>query len=137
MDRIQIFLLLLVAMVALWLLWQGTKQWLRRSIQVEASSLSDERPTLLYFGSDSCAPCRLQQTPIVASLRQKMGEEAHFEEYDAVACQDLARKFRVLTVPTTVVLSPCGDVVAVNHGLAPAETLKRQLDEAANNCMEA
>lgn len=46
----------------------------------------------------------------------------------------LVRHYRVLTVPTTVVVAPCGDVVAVNYGVALAEKLQHQLDQAARAC---
>jgi len=134
MDRLQILFLALIGMGALWLVWQGAKLWLRRGIRMEGDALGIEGPTLLYFSSDACAPCRLQQAPAVASLRQVMGKRAHFQEYDAIEYQDLARQFRVLTVPTTVVLSSCGDVVAVNYGVTDADKLQHQLEEAVEDC---
>ena len=134
MDRVQILLLALIGLAALWLAWQGAKLWLRRGIRVEGDVLGIEGPALLYFSSEACAPCRLQQAPAVASLRRMMGERARFHEYDAIEHQDLARHFRVLTVPTTVVLSSCGDVVAVNYGVTDAGTLQHQLEEAVEDC---
>jgi thioredoxin-like negative regulator of GroEL len=134
MDRLQIVFLALIGVGALWLVWQGTKLWLRRGIQADGLSLKNDQPTLLYFSSDGCAPCRLQQAPTIVSLRQAMGERAEFQEYDAVEHPELVRQFRILTVPTTVVMSPCGDVVAVNHGVTTAEKLQDQLDTAADTC---
>jgi hypothetical protein len=37
----------------------------------------------------------------------------------------------VLTVPTTVVIAPNGEVVAVNYGVTQAKKLQRQLAAAA------
>jgi len=130
MDRLLVLLVTLMGMGLLWLAWRGIKLGLRHSIRVDHLLLSEDRPTLLYFYSHDCAPCRLQQTPILNSLRQAVGDGIRFCEYDAVAHPDLARRYRVLTVPTTVVIAPGGEVVAVNYGVAQADKLQRQLAEA-------
>jgi thioredoxin 1 len=123
-------------MAALWLAWQGAKLWLRRSIRVDRETLNDERPTLLYFSSSDCAPCILQQSPILASLREVLGDCVNFQEYDAVAHPDLARRYRVLTVPTTVVITPDGEVSAVNYGVTQADKLHRQLEAATDGLQD-
>jgi thioredoxin 1 len=132
MDRLAILAIAIAGMVALWLAWQGAKLWLRRSIRVDQETLNDDRPTLLYFSSPDCAPCILQQSPILASLREVFGDCVNFQEYDAVAHSDLAGRYRVLTVPTTVVITPNGEVTAVNYGVAQANKLHRQLEVAAD-----
>lgn len=134
MDRLQVVFLALMGMGLLWLAWQGAKLWLRRGIRVEATALSDDRPALLYFSSENCAPCRLQQAPAIAALQQSMAGRARFQEFDVLEHPTLARRYRVLTVPTTVVLAACGDVVAVNHGVTRADKLQRQLDQASDAC---
>ena len=131
MDRLIIMLVALAGMGVVWLSWRGIRFWLRRSIRVDQEIQIDDRPTLIYFHSHDCVPCRLQQSPILASLRQALGDCVHFQEYDAVASPDLARRYRVLTVPTTVVIAPGGEVVAVNYGVAQAEALQHQIEEAA------
>lgn len=131
MDRLLVLLVALAATGVLWVVWQGIKLRLRRSIHVDRVTLNDGRPTLLYFHSDDCAPCRLQQRPILASLQQRMGESVRFQECDAVAHPDIARRYRVLTVPTTVVIAPGGKVVAVNYGVTRADKLQRQLADVA------
>ena len=131
MDRLVILLIALAGMGGLWLAWRGLKSGLRRSIRVDGEVLNDGYPTLLYFHSDDCAPCRLQQSPILASLQQDFGDCVHFQDYDALAYPELARHYRVLTVPTTVVIAPGGEVVAINYGVARADKLRRQLEEAA------
>ena len=134
MDRLQLLLLAFACMLALWLAWQGAKLWLRRGIRVDTGSLAPEMPTLLYFSNESCAPCRLQQAPAIDLLRQRMDGRAYFQEYDTLEHPDVARRYKVLTVPTTVVVASCGDVVAVNYGVTPADKLRHQLDEAEDAC---
>jgi thiol-disulfide isomerase/thioredoxin len=136
MNRLIILLIAIAGMAALWLAWQGAKLWLRRSIRVDQETLNDDRPTLLYFSSPDCAPCILQQSPILASLREILGDCVNFQEYDAVAHPDLARRYRALTVPTTVVITSNGEVVAVNYGVTQANKLHRQLEAAADGLEE-
>jgi len=128
MDRLAILLGAIAGMGALWLVWRGVKSWLRNSIRVDQETLNDNKPTLLYFSSPDCAPCHLQQSPILASLQETLGDCVSFQEYDAVAHPDLARRYRVLTVPTTVVIAPNGEVLAVNYGVTQANKLQRQVD---------
>lgn len=136
MDRLVILAIAVAGMAALWLFWQATKLWLRRSIRVDQETLNDDRPTLLYFSSPDCAPCILQQSPILASLRELLGDCVNFQEYDAVAHPDLARRYRVLTVPTTVVIASNGEVTAVNYGVTQADKLHRQLEAAADGLQD-
>jgi len=128
MDRLAILLGAIAGMGALWLVWRGVKSWLRYSIRVDQETLNDNKPTLLYFSSPDCAPCHLQQSPILASLRETLGDCINFQEYDAVAHPELARRYRVLTVPTTVVIAPNGAVLAVNYGVTQANKLQRQVE---------
>ena len=46
---------------------------------------------------------------------------------DTTIVPDLARRFGIFTVPSTVVLDQSGRVLAINHGLAGAGKLARQL----------
>ncbi|RME80353.1 MAG: thioredoxin [Caldilineae bacterium] len=85
------------------------------------------RPAILYFTTPDCAQCRFQQRPALARLQQTWGEAVHILTLDAIEHDDLARHFHVLTVPTTIVLDTHRNVIAVNHGLAPAERLEAQL----------
>ena len=130
MDRWLTLAVALASAGLLWLAWRGIKHWLRNSIRVDMAGITDDRPALLYFYTDDCAPCRWQQSPILVSLREALGESVRFQEYDAVAHADLASRYRVLTVPTTVVVTPAGQVVAVNYGVTQAAKLKRQIAEA-------
>lgn len=132
MDRLTILLVAIAGMAVLWLAWRGIKLWLRHSIRVDQETLNDDKPTVLYFSSPDCAPCHLQQSPILTSLHETLGDCVSFQEYDAVAHPDLARRYRVLTVPTTVIITPHGEVVAVNYGVTRAEKLQRQLEMATD-----
>jgi hypothetical protein len=55
------------------------------------------------------------------------------DKVDAIAERDLADRFHVYTLPTTVVMSRDGAALHVNYGYAAAPKLERQLAEARSN----
>ncbi len=86
--------------------------------------LDPTRPTVLYFWTADCHQCRTAQAPTLRRLAQQA--PIHVVPVDAVTERSLADRFGVLTVPTTVVLTPDGTVRAVNHGFASLATLRSQ-----------
>jgi thioredoxin 1 len=86
------------------------------------------RPTLLYFTTPSCAPCKTVQRPAIQRLAEQLGERLQVVEIDASADPDLANQWGVLSVPTTFILDQKGRPRHVNHGVAPAEKLLRQIE---------
>jgi len=93
--------------------------------------LPPDRPALLYFTGASCSICHTAQRPAVNVVAAELGEQAVVHELDVADHPALARTYRVMTLPTTVVLNPAGVVSAVNPGFAPAARLKDQLLAAA------
>ena len=85
----------------------------------------DAQPSLLFFTAEWCAQCKLSQSPILVQLAEITGVPVR--TVDAVAEEELARHFGVMTVPTTVVLDRGRRPVAVNYGLASLQTLQAQL----------
>ena len=82
--------------------------------------------TVLYFYTNSCGACRTEQKP---TLQRLVAQDSNVvvREIDAVTERKLAKRFRVLTVPTTVVLDHMGHVVAINNGVADQRTLQEQI----------
>ena len=113
-----------------------TRWWLHRRLQglsqqdfaeaVQSLALP-ARPAILYFTTANCAQCRFQQTPALERLRQSWGESVHIRKLDAIEYDHLARRFGIMTVPSTVVLDRQRRLVAINHGLADTTRLDRQL----------
>lgn len=87
--------------------------------------VNGEEPYILYFTGESCSVCRTHQEPALARLGS-----VRIDKVDAVAERDLADRFSVYTLPTTVVMSAAGTALHVNYGYAPAPKLERQLAEA-------
>jgi thiol-disulfide isomerase/thioredoxin len=126
--------LVVVGVVAWWVgrLWLG---WRVRRMAVQASPpqleqiVLEPKPAFLYFTTDSCAQCRLQQTPILSQLAASTGVQIH--RLDAVSQTDLTKFYGVMTVPTTVLLDRQRRPVAVNHGLASLQKLQAQVASTA------
>jgi thiol-disulfide isomerase/thioredoxin len=113
-----------------WRWWQA--QRLRRLAAAEAvaplpAEIDGSKPAVLYFTTADCAQCRLQQTPILAQLQNKVDVVVH--KLDAIEQEALARFYGIMTVPTTVVLDQRRQPVAVNHGVAPLQKLQAQVRE--------
>lgn len=85
------------------------------------------RPTLLYFTTPTCAPCKTVQRPAIQRLSEQLGDRLHVVEIDASANPEMAGQWGVLSVPTTFLLDSSGKPRHVNHGVAPVEKLIKQL----------
>jgi thioredoxin-like negative regulator of GroEL len=91
----------------------------------------DGRRALVSFSTPSCAACHTAQAPAVKAVESQLGPESvRVIKIDAARQPDVARAFGVLTVPSTIVLAPSGQVVAVNQGFAPSRRLVEQLQRA-------
>jgi thiol-disulfide isomerase/thioredoxin len=87
--------------------------------------INGEEPYILYFTGDSCTVCKTHQEPALARLG-----DVRIDKVDAVEERTLADRFRVYTLPTTVVMGADGSALHINYGYAPAPKLERQLAEA-------
>ena len=93
-------------------------------LPVAATSASTE-PYILYFTGENCTVCRTHQEPALAKLAG-----VRIDKIDAIADRQLADRFHVYTLPTTVVMSGEGRSLHVNYGYAPTTKLERQLADA-------
>lgn len=127
-------LVVLIAVVLLFGLLRLAWNWLRwRQIAgvVVGREAAADRPTLLYFSGEWCAPCRYQQAPIIERLQAELADDVVVRAIDAASNTALASRYGVLSVPTTVVISSSGRVVARNTGVVDDATLRCQLSKAA------
>jgi hypothetical protein len=89
-------------------------------------------PYIIYFTGENCSVCRTHQEPALAKLAG-----VRIDKVDAIAERDLADRFHVYTLPTTVVMSPEGRSLHVNYGYAAANKLERQLADARSTDLRA
>jgi thioredoxin-like negative regulator of GroEL len=88
---------------------------------------SNGHPSIIYFTTPDCAPCKSVQRPAILRLKQDLGEQFDLVEIDASQQPDLARQWGVLSVPTTFILDRQGKPLHVNHGVTRAEKLRSQI----------
>jgi len=135
-------LLLVVVAVAVAVSIVAVTEWNRRKVglltKTEAAETwqslgeaPDGRRALVSFSTPSCAACHTAQAPAVKAVEAHLGAEVvRVIKIDAARQPEVARAFGVLTVPSTIVLAPTGQVVAVNQGFAPSGRLVEQLQRA-------
>lgn len=129
-ERLLIMLLLIGAGVLIYRLL--TRRQLNRVAQTALSDpllaeVKSGTPTIVYFTTPTCAPCKFQQTPILQRLQTELGEHLRVIRVDATQDPDAATRWGVMTVPTTFVLDRQMQPRSVYNGVVDAETLKREL----------
>jgi thioredoxin 1 len=119
-ERLALVLALCVAAVSAYYLFRQLH--VRRMATAPAAG----RPTLLYFRADHCATCPTQGR-FVEQLASQWGEGLRVERVDAERDPDTAARYRVFTLPTTILIDGDGRVREVNYGLADAHKLAKQV----------
>ena len=128
--------------VALWLvIWSG-----RRFVESRRQAVLNAAPAplpsvpglnssagaapvqILNFSSADCSQCFKLQAPALRRLLEARSGDVAILNVDAPNTPDLAKRYQVMTVPTTVVLDANGQAQAVNFGFAPTERLLAQVD---------
>ncbi len=135
LERILILLAVSALCYAGYIALRGASTWRLRTLQTSRAPQDDSPlteivavgPALLYFTTDTCAQCRFQQAPILQQLQTQVAALSVIT-LDAVQRQELARHFGILTVPSTVLLDGQRKPVAINHGVAPLQKLRAQVD---------
>lgn len=85
------------------------------------------KPTIVYFTTPECAPCKTVQRPALSKLLTLTDGSVEVIEIDATQRPDLAKKWGVMSVPTTFLLDARGDARYVNNGVTRVEKLMEQL----------
>jgi len=93
----------------------------------------DGRPSLVVFSTPSCTACRTAQYPAVEAVARRFGQALRILSIDLSRRPAVGQAFRVLTAPTTVVLSGDGRIASFNHGFVPAEQLEAQVGAARSS----
>ncbi len=132
MERIALFVViasLLAFGFTLLRRWQVRRVARTAAQDALLASLRPGVPTIVYFASPHCAPCRTQQKPILRALQAELGEGVQIVEVNALEDTEAASRWGVFSVPTTFVLDGQGTPREVNYGVARLAQLKRQLQK--------
>ena len=133
LERLVLAAVLLVAGFAA---YQGfTRHHLRRIAERAPydpvlQGLTPGVPTVVYFTTPTCIPCRTQQQPALALLQDELGSGVQIVKIDATQDPDAAGRWGVFSAPTTFVLDRNWNPREINHGVADADKLKRQILKA-------
>jgi len=115
-----------------WLFNQFSKTKLSNNTKDNPFNL-DGRPTILYFTTPDCVPCKTVQQPALKKLEDQLGNtNLQIVRVDATEDPILARQWIVMSVPTTFIIDQHGRVKHINHGVANFEKLHRQLSAIKN-----
>jgi thioredoxin 1 len=121
----------LVVAAGLGLLWFGWHYYKARVIEsIQTSDILVGKPNLLYFTAQYCTACKFQQSPIIEAITSKFGDSITVNRVDVTDHPELASHYKVLTLPTTIVVSEQGEVTHINRGVAALEQLEMQLQSS-------
>lgn len=133
---------LVLVTILLWLLvWSGRRfvETQRRRALAAAPIISGKNNVdanaslslvrILAFSSADCRQCHELQIPALQRVLDARGSKVSVAEVDAPNSPDLTQRFRVLTLPSTVVMDAKGRAHAVNYGFANTQLLLDQVDE--------
>ena len=101
-----------------WMLKLRTKNLLADLGPIHSGAL-----VLVYFTTPTCVPCKTVQRPAIQRLSETLGNDLHVVEVDATEQPELASRWGVMSVPTTFLFDPRGQLRHVNHGVTRAEKL--------------
>ena len=126
LERIVIAVALVGLGVLAYRLLLSTQRW--QAAHASGRDRTLGRPALFVFTSPTCAPCKLQQMPIVDRLMVSLSDRIDLRLIDVTEQPDVAAQFGVWSLPTTIVLDDEGRVEAINQGVASEKKLREQFE---------
>jgi len=135
---IRVGALVLVSMFVVLVVWSGRRfveAQRRRALAAvplspgvdTSASLSQVR--ILAFSSGDCRQCHEMQIPALQRVLDARGSKVSVAEVDAPNSPDLTQRYRIMTLPSTVIMDASGRAHAVNYGFANTQRLLDQVDE--------
>ncbi len=103
----------------------------RRAARGSLRRAATGRAAVLAFTSPTCAPCKLQQLPIIDRILLDWRDKIEVEIVDVTAKPEMAAQYGIWSLPTTIVLDAQQQVVAINQGVAYEHRLREQIAQAA------
>jgi len=124
---ITLFVLILAA-IGMWVVRRKGIQ--RAQNAIHHLGITPGIPSIVYFWSPGCHPCRNAQKPVLERMVEEYGEEnLRLISYNVDESSDVAKAWGVMTIPTTFIVDQNGEVLCANNGLATEGMLHRQLGE--------
>lgn len=98
----------------------------RQRIGAALTGAASGQPTLLYFWSAACGLCPAQRRYVEQVARQ-WSDRLAVRFVNADEEREQTAVYQILTLPTTIILDPQGQVQTINYGLTPARKLSEQV----------
>ena len=97
-----------------------------REEDFESQVLKSELPVILDLGAEWCPPCKILD-PILEEIAKEYEGKAVVAHIDVDQAPNLARQYRVLSIPT-VIFFKNGEAVETSIGAVPKQQLTEILD---------
>lgn len=127
-------ILMLVGVFAYWIVSRRQLATIAQSVTLDPilRHLRAGIPTIVYFTTPMCIPCKTQQQPALNKLATELGDNGiQIVQIDATQDPSAAQRWGVMSAPTTFVLDAGFYPKHVNHGVADSNKLKQQLGISA------
>ncbi|MGC8628626.1 MAG: thioredoxin [Candidatus Micrarchaeia archaeon] len=93
----------------------------------EQEVLKSDKPVVIDFWAEWCAPCRIF-TPILEEAEKEYEGKVKFCSVNTDENQDIAIKYSIMSIPTAMLFEK-GVPKAMSVGAIPKEDFKKWLDE--------
>jgi thioredoxin 1 len=91
-------------------------------------AIDSQKPVLIDFWAEWCAPCR-RQSSIIEQLADELDGTAIVAKLDVDANPELAGQFSVMSIPTLVTMK-AGKIVGSKTGVTSREELLKMISSA-------
>lgn len=123
-----------VGFLALWTF--GVEKLTDRAFATSSSPLPEvskplapgQKVTFLELGSVGCRPCEAME-PVMQTVRDKYGKRVEVTFHDVKKDPSIARKWRVVLIPTQIFLDPTGREVFRHEGFFALEEVEKVLQQ--------
>jgi|SRR5271157_1252605 len=129
LTRAALALAIILSGFGIYLFYNWTLKLRTRNLLAALAPIHSGAFVLVYFTTPTCVPCKTVQRPAIQRLSQMLGNDLHVVEVDATEHPELASRWGVMSVPTTFLFDPRGQLRHINHGVARAEKLFMQLQD--------